>query len=739
MKQTGLAQVPSRLFAALREWTLIPFVLVTAAAVLSLTHLTVTGKFDSHLPEGDSYYKDLQESANHFLPNDFIMVSVDIDAEDTAGSLARVAEISRAVEDMEGVDRVLSVSTVADITAGSDEIAFRDLYEPADGREGFDGLMRKLEQTPVFREYLISSDMRAFSVYVFPEAGYGSKLLLPEVEHACSRFGGSIHILGKLSVESFIERSVVSDLLLIGCIVLAVILVFEIAVTRSLACGVILWLMTLLPAVWTLGLFPPLGLSLGVDTMLVPIIVLCLSTSYGVQFFRYLALNSGPGIGHALDVTTPVIFGAGLTTIMGFLSLLGSPFAELRILSMMLACGIVLAMAASFFLLPILFSRVRIPVFTPFAGSDTLARLSTSAVIPLIFAGVMAALLLGFTFIRSDYRLEKILSSRTELSRTIGYFYEKYGGVNEIEIVVDSGRDGGIVDPGFFRSVRALREDLLAAKPVSHVLSYTELVDWVNGRLTGEGREPLLTESTIGESLELLGYGGSGLGIGSLTDAGYRRAKIIVRFGSSASGARDATGELSGLLAAVDAAVKKRLGAVEWTVIGDPVMSQRLLGYLMSGQVTGALIYFVLLFLYAVFFFRSWRWALLAMLPPLSGLVFFLGAMGWAQVPLTHAGVTAIAAIMGVGVDDVLCLLIYYRNNLRLGSERAMRETFRIGGSAIIQTTSIIVLALQGLLLSNYTVFVQIALLAGLSFIFCTSVTIFVVPSLVRRFGGRHP
>jgi predicted RND superfamily exporter protein len=550
-----------------------------------------------------------------------------------------------------------------------------------------------------------------------------------------------VQILGKLSIESYVERTVVPDLLLIGSIILGIILAFELAVTRSLLPGIILWLMTLLPAVWTLGLFPPLGLALGVETMLVPLIVLALSTSYGIQFFRYLALGTGSGIGPALNVTTPVIFGAGLTTILGFLSLLGSPFSELRVLGGMLVCGIAFAMAAAFFLLPVLFSRVIVPRFKPFGGSDALADFSDYGRIPLFFIAVMIALLAGFIFIRNDYRLEKALSGRTDISRTIEYFYRKYGGVNEVEILVDTGREAGLVDPEVFQAVKSIRRDLETEETVSHVLTYTELVDWVNGRLSGDESSPSpRTEAAIGESLELLGYGDSGWGIGSLVDGGFRRARIIARFGRYEGSAREAGRVLSSLLARIDSSLMSRLPSARWTVTGEPVMSQRIVRYLVGGQLSGAGIYFLLLFVYAMISFKSWRWALLAMLPPLCGLIFFLGVMGWAQVPLSHVTVMAIAAIMGVGVDDVLCLLIYYRNSRGSGeSGTALQETFRISGSAIVQTTSIIVLSLMALLFSRYAAFIQIALLAGSSFIFCASVTLFVVPHFIRRFGGLLP
>ena len=87
-----------------------------------------------------------------------------------------------------------------------------------------------------------------------------------------------MHVLGKQSIDSYIERAVVPDLVLLASLLLAIILVFELAITRSLAAGIILRLTTLPPSVWTLALFPPLGLRLGIDRLFVPLIIQALNS-----------------------------------------------------------------------------------------------------------------------------------------------------------------------------------------------------------------------------------------------------------------------------------------------------------------------------------------------------------------------------------------------------------------------------------------------------------------------------
>jgi len=571
---------------------------------------------------------------------------------------------------------------------------------------------------------------------VFTRRGADPALVIPRIEELSARgSGGGVHVLGKRSLQAYICRTVVPDLVLLGSIALAVILAFEVVMTRSILVGAVLWLSTLLPSVWTLGLFPPLGLRLDTETVFIPLVILALSTTYGIHLFRHLALGGSSGIAEALSEITPVIFAAGFTTILGFLSLMGSPLRGMRAMGGMLMAGIALAVASSLFFLPALFTAVRIPRLVPLRGAAFIAHLSESRTVLPVFLAVMAVLLAGTAFIQNDYRFQRYLSPRTALARTITYFATRYGGVDEVELVVDTGRENGLLAPDVFERIREIRSDLAGFSSVAHVVSYTQFVDWVQERLAGGEAPPVpLTDAAIGESLELLSYGASGWGMGSLVDSAYRRAKLVVRFGASTSSPAAASRALSALLAGIDSSMRRRLPQTGWSVLGEPVASQRRLSYLIRGQLSGIAIYFVLLFFYAALYFRSWRWPLVALLPSLCGVVVYLGIMGWGQIPLSVVTTTCIAAVMGVGVDDVLCLITFYRGRrLRTGTACALEETIMMSGTAIIQTTLIIVLALLALVFSRYRAFIQASLVTGAAFCCCTVATLVVVPWFIRR------
>lgn len=82
--------------------------------------------------------------ASHFRPNDFLLISVDIGEEGRVPALDRVARLSAALQGLPGVEKVLSVATVADLRASKDAFSFENLYRSGTSETELDSLMHTL-------------------------------------------------------------------------------------------------------------------------------------------------------------------------------------------------------------------------------------------------------------------------------------------------------------------------------------------------------------------------------------------------------------------------------------------------------------------------------------------------------------------------------------------------------------------------------------------------------------------
>lgn len=86
-------------------------------------------------------------------------------------------------------------------------------------------------------------------------------------------------------------------------------------------------------------------------------------------------------------------------------------------------------------------------------------------------------------------------------------------------------------------------------------------------------------------------------------------------------------------------------------------------------------------------FFRSWKEALIALVPLFTGIVWFIGIMSFFNVPLNIVNIVAAIVSTGVIVDYGLGMTYEYRYNLRLGTLVAVSlsaATNMIGSGALL-------------------------------------------------------
>lgn len=715
----------------------VPMALLLLLAAVEIPRLLVSGQVSQNLPRGDPVARDAEEAAKAFPPYHFLIVAVESPEGDPfhPAVTAAVQRLSDAISRIPGVASVLSLATARDIRIDGEDLSYVPLLGPDGVPVDGEGLRRTVEGTPLFRRFLLSTDGRAAAVYLFLDAGADAGKALEQVRRAASAEEEvRTEIFGTDALTAYIEGSVAPDLALLGLAALLVIFLFQWAATRSLHAAAVLWTMDLLPAIWVLALFPLFGLKLQTETIYVPIITVALATSYGIQIYRNYALERGRRMADVLETVTPVVFSAAVTTMIGFLSLLAASVAIYRLLGVLLVAGILLAMLSALFLLPPLLAPLRIRHPVRYARAGLLVRTVAHPAVPVAFAVFGAFLLIGLPQVARDYRLEAVFSRRASITGTVAYFRERFGGMNDLEIVIDTGKEYGFTDPAEFRALARLSGDLAGHPGVSHVIAVCDFVEWADGRMSGGTRPRDLDERAIGEALELLSSGSAGASIDGLIDPSWRTARLIARFDSSGGSSRDTTRRLKELEGKVAADVAAGFPGARTVVTGFPLIADRFLVLTVESQASGIAAYLALAFLFVLAFLRSLRWSLLALLLPASGVLVYLGLLGWIGVPLSGVTVLTIAAVMGVGIDGLLCLITFYRRARALApAEEALRAALEDAAPAILQSSLVIVLALLCMLLSRYSAFVWTGILVAVAFLSCTAVTLLLIPHVILR------
>ncbi len=779
--------LPAKLYDKAGAYLIIPVLLLTVVAVLLTTRLDFESGFRIFLPEDDPYRQLSEELVDTFGQNDLVIVALDVDDLISPTALNRIDELATAAAEIPGAGDVISLTNLQDLYQVDGALELRPVYQP-DADPGADELSERVLETPLFRKLFVSQDGQALYTYIVPEddivpAEFGDEVI--------TRLDApNVHFFGDSVAKAFVSRTVVSELVVLGAIAVIIIFLFETLISRSFLVGLTLSVVSIVPSFWTLAFFHVIGGAVQTNTMMVPVIVLVLATSYGIHIYRYHSVGDG-NMTRTLQQVGRVVMAAGATTLIGFASLLVTPNRILTHLGILIMFGIVAALITALFLLPPILDllpdriwaysrrngsrrRRRVPDPTDSFAADSsvddddghpvsgagpvirwLAKPPKRPVLRLIIAGgVIIAVAAAIPMVRSGYSVRDTFRNRTEIARSVEYFQERAGAVHDLDIYVGTGQEYGLVDIEAYDRLREYQVRLENDEAVSLSVSYIDFVDFMLGRMEGS-LEPIRPRSAaeVGEAMQLLSDSGAGLSFDAVVDGGWQSTRMLLqvslppisdpagvealesllqRFRSYLGGStalRDSTGaRIAGF---------EPPGFASAAILGIPVENLHQITYLTRSQVISLVAFAPIIVIFLMLVFRSIPWAALTLVPTVAGVLVYFGVLGWMGFLHDPIHVFMVAALMGVSNDDVLYFVLVFRRASRDKSyELALRDTVHKTGTAIIQTTLTIAAGIAAFYFSRFILLGRAGLVATIGLAAATATTLIVIPSILRLSPG---
>ncbi len=203
------------------------------------------------------------------------------------------------------------------------------------------------------------------------------------------------------------------------------------------------------------------------------------------------------------------------------------------------------------------------------------------------------------------------------------------------------------------------------------------------------------------------------------SDPGLRRAQFLA----------DLKRDLNSLLANDNVTVQ---------ISGIMVLYNNMLQSLMSSQIDTLGITVLVLFVLFVIIFRSFSYALIAIVVNLIPLCACFGIMGVAGIPLDIMSITIAAISIGIGVDDVIHYIYRYKREFaRLGDEAsAIRASHASIGYAMYYTSFAIILGFSVMMMSNFWPTIYFGMLICLVMSLLLLGALIILPSLIMSRKG---
>lgn len=136
--------------------------------------------------------------------------------------------------------------------------------------------------------------------------------------------------------------------------------------------------------------------------------------------------------------------------------------------------------------------------------------------------------------------------------------------------------------------------------------------------------------------------------------------------------------------------------------------------------------------------FRSWRLALIALLPNAAPILMVVGAMGWLNMKINIASAMLASVSMGLAVDFSIHYLFRFQHELRQGAKfgDALRSAHNSVGLAMVLANLALIAGFSTMLMSSFLPTAHFGLLVSVAMLGGLVGNLTALPILLRYFSG---
>ena len=513
-----------------------------------MTKVTINSDMLSYLKPSDPLVQLYNRIGDDYGGNAMEMIAVETDDVFTYETLSLVSELTDAYAQIPGVSTVMSLTNILDIAKtefGMETRKLIDKYEIPDTEEELRRLKEYTLDKEMYAGKFVSLDAKITLILCRLSTASEKDAVAQQIRDVTGAHGGkqTFYYSGMASQMLDSNDIIVNDIrFLIPVVVLVVIgtLYFSF---RSLR-GVILPLLNVAMATtWSVGLMGWLGVEMSMISNIMPVILIAIGSAYGIHFISKANEDMHPGaertevlIEALSEVGLPILL-TGVTTLIGFLSFIGSYLTAITDFGVFTAFGVGVAMLLSVTFVPALLSFLPLPA--PAAGTaqqqkhllvhamDRLGEFVLKREKPIIFVALIVVVLAitGIPRITTESNMIEFFPEESNIRISDKLMGSKFGGSNPIQMLIT----GNMKDPFVLKEVMRLEQFMESLPEVNNAQSLADLIaemnDVMNGHYTiPETKEQVANLLFMLEGEEMLDQ---------LVNKAYTEGVIQARFASN--------------------------------------------------------------------------------------------------------------------------------------------------------------------------------------------------------------
>ena len=427
-----------------------------------------------------------------------------------------------------------------------------------------------------------------------------------------------------------------------------------------------------------------------------------------IQRARVALLSRPQRIARALSETfVPGLFNV-LTTGAGLLSLLWVDIPPVQTFGLSGAIGTLMVFLVVFILVPPILLKWDTPRWPRRRSGLARARHIAAAIAVFslrnsraVLIGTLVLVLAAIPLamqLKVESNLLKFFAPDHSISRSTDRVESRLAGVTTMEVVLTAPDRDGLKNPVTLAQIKALQTWLEQQPEIDRSFSLVEVIEEMNSAFSGEdlGDDALPTNRRLVEQLLLI-YDGKDLY--ELVNREFQRGRIALNL--NVHGAN----EIGQMIERIETHLRAHpIDGIHTEMAGFGRLFSDQEDRIVEGQIKSFSSAFLQILLLMALLFRSFRGALICLVPNLAPLFFIFVVMGTTGIALDVATVLIAGVILGITVDDTIHLYHGYLHRIQRGVSPvfAIIRSVEASGRAVIAISIILIAQFSLLGLSDF-------------------------------------
>ena len=707
--------------------------IITLAFATQLPKLRIDAGIKSQFPQDFPARLEVDALEEQFGGSEIVMLGVEAASIYGRDVLELIERLTEEIEEFDEVDDVMSLFTANDIVGTEEGMEVYDLIEEFPETDAdVQALRERMRSNPMFWNNIVSEDETTTAIVATitteaeDDAVYAKfqELIDRELAARAGNDGPNIYLGGMPVTRAMLVVDIGRNMrrFLPAGLVLMVILLYS--SFRSLRGVLLPFTVVIMSVVCTFGLMAAVDKPISMVGMLIPVMLIAIANDYSIHIVaryyedvkEHLETLSTQAISVKVMRRLGIpIFLAGVTTVVGFSSLLTHIMPPARELGTFASFGIVLAFLFSVTFVPAWLSLLPIPKVLAEqkhksrlgSALDWVSRMialhpSASKVLLVISVGVAVAAATGIARIVVDTNMMNYYQDDYPLVVSTDLLNEKLGGALTVDIIFD----GDIQDPAVLQKMEAVQRYMDTLPQVGKTISMVDYLKQMNKAMHADDSAYYVipeSKALVAQYLLLYSISGDPEDFDQVVDYEYKKGHLIGRVNVVG------TVEIATVVDDIETYVAQAFPdgstpQVE-SITGFSVLFKELIALVIKGQIRSLFLSLFVIYLLGALSFRSWVAGIFTIYPISIAMLIVFGMMGYQGIELNITTAMLSSILIGVGVDYTIHFLYHFREEVRRhgkSAHEALRITLMTSGKGIIYNAMSVIVGFCVMMLSTF-------------------------------------